>query len=104
MKININGLTYSIIEVDDRHECLIMGDRVHFGMCDYKSQIIYLMQGVTREQKLKVLIHEITHAFLCSYGMYVKRNYNVEELCEFVAYNSKTIVDLAEGYFEEEGK
>lgn len=100
INVSFNGLDYEIKEVEeDSPHLLGEDDRYHFGMCNNKEQVIYLMKTVSEEQKKRVLTHELTHMFLNNFGMFCKESYSVEELCEFTAYNAPKIMQATIDYF-----
>ncbi len=57
-KINVLGHTYRIIEKPKMSE-----SAGHDGLCDATNKIIYLDKGLHKEDKLRVLMHEIMHAY-----------------------------------------
>lgn len=102
MRFEHNGLTYIILEVKENDERLMLNDETHFGMCNHKKQEIYLMETVNQQQKKRVLMHEVTHMFINTNGMYANTSFNQEQLCEFVAYNSIKILGVVEMYFKDD--
>lgn len=76
--IIINGVVWNIELVSPYHTKLIRrnGSR-SVGVCDKKTKTIYIRQGMTQDFTERVLIHEIFHAIVFSYG--IKMDLDTEE-------------------------
>ncbi len=85
--IKINGLIFTIlfnskVEID--------GVDV-LGKTDFITMQIYIRKNTPIEHQRKILMHELTHAYIYSYGFdYVELN--TETMCEFVANYSDAII------------
>ena len=97
-KVEINGLTYTIKEVDTIEE--IDGKKV-IGLTKYIEQEILLLKIISDELKAVTLKHELTHAFLWAYGFGAMEELPIEIVCDFVAIYSKKIDNICGMYFEE---
>ena len=76
---NLNGIDWVITFVSPNHPALYRSDgSLSIGACDNITKIIYLNLYLEEKQMRKVLIHEITHAAMFSYG--VSLTYDQEEL------------------------
>ena len=83
LKININ--TYKIIIVDENDNNLKMEDGCyHFGVCDMKNKIIYLMRNLPKDSLFYTIKHELTHAYIDSYG-FLQVDYTDEIIADFIA-------------------
>lgn len=103
MIIKINTLNYKIIEVDeiDKSE----DGKQTIGYTDYINQKILLLKHLSQEQKRITLRHELTHAFLWSYGLgAMYEELPLEIVCDFVGIYSGEIVEIANKYMKEELK
>ena len=70
MKVKIKDLEYEIIEEGDGDKVYKDKDnQMRLGLCEYRQQKIYLLKDMTFDRKKRVLIHELTHAFIEAYGM-----------------------------------
>lgn len=101
MKIRINGLLWTIEEVDTRSQELVLNGNSCFGVCQYVNQRILIDNSIKDDKKCQTLKHELTHAFLYCYMLDKKDTFNEEELCEFVALYSEEINLIVSGYYNE---
>ena len=100
MKVKIKDLEYQIIEEDDGEKVYKDKDnQMRLGLCEYLSTKIYLLKDMTIERKKRVLIHELTHAFIEAHGIFIQK-FNEEQVCEFMAVYSHEINVICEKYFE----
>lgn len=63
------------------------------GVCDLKNHCIYINENAQGEFLKKILLHEITHAFIYSYGLsfdYLKEEY----LADFIASYGEEILSI----------
>ena len=100
MNIDINGQSWSIIEVDEKDDRLKVDDKECWGTCKYDCQHIYLCKQAMLGKKKQTLIHELSHAFVYEYLLKIQESYDNEDLCEFVAKYGERIVLSANKYFE----
>ncbi len=98
MKVKIKDLEYEIIEEGDGDK-VYKDNQMRLGLCEYRQQKIYLLKDMTFDRKKRVLIHELTHAFIEAYGMLGE--FNEEQVCEFMAVHSREINDICDKYFGE---
>ena len=99
--INLNGHEYGVIFEEPDSDNLKTDeedDTYNFGVCHYKTQLIYIANNLNDHMTKFTLIHEITHALICSIGMHAHRNdFDSEDVCEFVAANAENIIRHADG-------
>lgn len=98
MTININGLKWTIEEVETRSSELIVNGVSCFGVCKFLTQEILIDNSLKEDKQFQTLKHELTHAFLYCHLLDKKDNYTEEELCEFVAMYSEPIINIAKTY------
>lgn len=68
----INGDYWRIALVSANHPTLIRSDgSATIGCCDDIDKTIYIFKDLNREMFKKVLCHELTHAAMFSYGIYM---------------------------------
>lgn len=99
--MNVNGLNWKIVFTENDND-LIVNSSVRLGVTDRNRLTIYLYDGLKGKLLRKVLIHELTHAWLFSY------DYNLdveteEMLCEFLDTYAESIIDEADEYLENKG-
>lgn len=103
MNFNINGFKWEIKEVPEKtikdflqqqqDEKIISA----FGLCNYKTHVIWIDEAMCAEQKLQTLAHELTHCYMWSIGVRCDE-YPEEILCD-MAYNlTKFIYETIEKY------
>lgn len=67
-----------------------------FGECHYKDLEIQLLQGMSYEIKRRTLIHEVTHAFIFSYGL-DSCEMDEEFICRFMEAHAQKILETVDG-------
>lgn len=84
MKIEINNLTWEIefVERDSKFLKLDDPDLVNAGITDRHDLKIYIDQSLSDDMIQRTIIHELTHAFIFSYGY--SDMMNEEEICKFI--------------------
>lgn len=99
--MNINGLNWKIVFTENDND-LIVNSSVRLGVTDRNRLTIYLYDGLKGKLLRKVLIHELTHAWLFSYD-YDLDVETEEMLCEFLDTYAENIIDEADEYLENKG-
>lgn len=97
--VTINGLKWKIKFTDKEHDLIVNGV-VRLGVADRNRLTIYLFDGLYGKMLRKVLIHELTHAWLFSYD-YVLDVDTEEMLCAFVDTYAEDILHYADVYLSE---
>lgn len=84
MKIEVNNLTWEIEFVERDSEFLKLDDPdlVNAGVTDRHDLKIYIDQSLSNDMIQRTIIHELTHAFIFSYGY--SDMMDEEEICQFV--------------------
>lgn len=95
----MNGITWKIRYVSPRSPYLQRSNGTYtFGMCDGLNHEIYLSNALHGAFLRKVLIHEVCHSAVFSYG--VEMDLMQEELlCEFVSNYGDEIFSVVDGAF-----
>ena len=96
--VHINGLIWKI-EFTDNEQDLLVDEVVRLGVTDRNEQKIYLYNGLYGKELRKVLIHELTHAWLFSYGYRLDREIE-EMLCSFLDSHAEDILLKADFLME----
>ncbi len=70
---------------------------------DFKNLKIYIGNEAKGNdtQLMYHLRHEVTHAYLYSYGFKTRESFTVEELCDFIGTNAEKILALSDQLFKE---
>ena len=97
MEVKLNTFNYKIKIVDRDYEGLLMPDGYYrFGVTNFKDKEIYIANNLKDKTMANTLIHELTHAFIDSYG-FLQVEWNDEIVADFVAtYLEKIIEALTE--------
>ena len=76
-------------------------DKEKFGTTRYLTQEIQVLDSLSKEEKLRTLIHELTHAFMSSYGFGQIDEWTTEVVCDFISTYADSIVRLADSIIKE---
>lgn len=104
----INGIEWNIAKAPSGSEALInQTDSRYCSLASTYNQTctIYLDERMPKDQFKRVLMHELTHAFIDSMGFQTDDNdypMNLEQVANFVAAHSEKIVKMANRYMERE--
>ena len=95
----INGKTWYIRLVQSDSSMLMRSDGSYtVGMCDRETQTIYISELLQGKFLRKVLIHEVCHSAMFSYG--IDMSVEQEELfCDLVATYGDEIFDVVDNLF-----
>ena len=95
----INNKTWNIRLVRSDSPMLIRGDGSYtVGMCDRTTQTIYISNLLQGKFLRKVLIHEICHSAMFSYG--IDMSVEQEELfCDLIATYGDEIIGIVDNVF-----
>lgn len=98
MEIKINGMTYKVELVDD------VGLEGCIGSFDLEKQVIQIEKSLSKEQRRRTFIHELTHAYIWCYG-FSDVKFENETLCNFIGnyleQMHKHLKDFIKNYEEE---
>lgn len=83
-KLKINGLLWKIFYVHNGDENLKLDGVDCMGITYFKEQQIYLDSDMSRDLFRKTVIHELTHAFLFSFGHHLECDEAEEAVCDFL--------------------
>lgn len=98
----INGKVWHIIHVPPFNRILQRTDGSYtVGVCDNNTKIIYLSSDLEGDFLNKVLCHEITHAVMFSYDVYLDF-YEEELVADLIATYGKEIIEITEKIFNKE--
>lgn len=88
--IHINNLKWKVYFVGkDNNEIILDGD-LCMGITKFMELKIFIQKGMLKSLIERTIRHELTHAYLYSYGIN-KDEYSLEEVCNFVETYGKDI-------------
>lgn len=97
--ININGETWRILLVSPNHPALWREDGSYtIGCCDDLVKTIYIYEGLNDYYLKKVLCHELVHACMYSYNVYLN-DYQEEIIADLIATYGQEIMDITNTIF-----
>lgn len=83
MNININGVSWNVIYTSDYNNLKRSDGIITLGVTDVRLKTIYVYSNLNSYMRRKVLIHELTHAFIFSYDYCLPLDQE-EFICSFV--------------------
>ena len=96
----INGITWYMIRVRSDSPMLMRSDgSITVGMCDRETQTIYVSDALHGRFLRKVLLHEICHSAMFSYGidMFVDQE---ELFCNLLSTYGDEIIAITDSVFK----
>lgn len=100
MKININNYSWDIIYTSDSNNLKRSDGTITLGVTDINLMTIFIYSNLDNYMRSKVLIHELTHAYMFSYNYYIPldqeeficsfiENYAIDIInqCDYILYN-----------------
>ena len=96
----INGITWHMIRVRSDSPMLMRSDgSITVGMCDRETQTIYISDALHGRFLRKVLLHEICHSAMFSYG--IDMSVDQEELfCDLLSTYGDEIIAITDSVFK----
>lgn len=96
----INGITWYMIRVRSDSPMLMRSDgSITVGMCDKETQTIYISDALHGRFLRKVLLHEICHSAMFSYG--IDMSVDQEELfCDLLSTYGDEIIAITDSVFK----
>ena len=96
----INGITWYISRARSDSPMLMRSDgSITVGMCDREAQTIYISDALHVRFLRKVLLHEICHSAMFSYG--IDMSVDQEELfCDLLATYGDEIIAITDSVFK----
>lgn len=98
--ININGVIWNIIFISPYSNLLKRSDgSVTVGMTDCDTKMICIADNVYGEFLRKVLCHELTHAYIYSYGIFLDIAQE-EMVCDLLATYARDIIRITDEVYK----
>lgn len=96
---SIGGVRWNIRYVSRTNPLLRRSDGVYtLGVTDLNSRSVFIAKGLGRQLNRKVLIHEVCHAAMFSYGIRISLE-EEEFVCDFVASHGEEIISVVDSIF-----
>lgn len=95
MHVLINNVQWRLLLTDNTEDLKRTDGSITLGVTDLNMMTIYLWKGLKGSMLRRVLIHELSHAFIFSYEYYL----TVEEeefLCSFIDTYADSILSEAD--------
>ncbi len=93
MKIDIYGIPYTIELVDEKDERLLLDDYYRAVLANRRNSKIYISNNLKNDVMFKrVLLHELTHAFIYASGM-VQVEWKEENVADFIEAHLEKIYE-----------
>lgn len=97
--ININGEDWRLISASRNHPALIRSDgSATIGVCDDGLKCIFIAKDLDANLFKKVLCHELTHAAMFSYNVYMTIEQE-EIVADLIATYGQEIIDMTNRIF-----
>lgn len=98
--ININGEEWRVKLVSPLHPSLKRQDGFYtLGCCDDNKKIIYISDDVSDDYLKKVLCHELTHAAMFSYDVFLTEEQE-ELIADLIATYGQEIISMTNLLFD----
>lgn len=95
MKTTINGIEWKIVLTTNTENLKRSDGSITLGVTDLNVLTIFLWKGLKDDMFRKVLIHELSHAFIFSYDYYLTLE-EEEFLCSFIDTYAEDIIHEAD--------
>lgn len=96
MRFQVNGVYWNVVFVNSNSNDLRRDDgTITLGVCDNNVKCIFISNALRGLLYERVLIHELTHAWIFSYGIYLSLEQE-EFVCEFVSHYGRSILNMAD--------
>ena len=95
----INGIRWDIRLVDPRNSIFITSDNYYtIGVCDLLTKTIYLAENLEGSMLKKVICHELVHAAMFSYNVYLSLEQE-EIIADIIATYGEEIINTTNKVF-----
>lgn len=91
MVVNINGYKWTIVYTHNKRDLSRNDGTLTFGVTDNRKMCIYLYDRLSLYMRQKVLTHELVHAWIFSYGIYLSVKQE-EFICSFIDTYGRDII------------
>ena len=95
MDVVINGIIWHVYLTNNQNNLMTSYGQITFGVTDVNNKTIYIYSKLNDYMLNKVLIHELTHAWIFSYNYYLTID-EEEFLCSFIDTYANDILNEAD--------
>ena len=95
MKIIVNGIVWKIKYTHNRYDLSRDDGTLTWGVTDRSTQEIFIYDRLSPYMRQKVLTHELVHAWIFSYGIYLDVEQE-EFVCSFIDTYAREIIAKAD--------
>lgn len=95
MKVRINDIEWNIVFTNNTEELQRSDGSVTFGVTDVNLLEIFIWSSLRGRMLRKVMIHELSHAFIFSYGYFLTLE-EEEFLCSFIDTYAEDIIEYTD--------
>ena len=95
MVIDINGIQWNVISTNDVDNLKRPDGSITLGVTDIPCRTIFLWAGLTGRMLRKVVIHELSHAFVFSHEYELSLD-EEEFICSFIDTHAIDILSMAD--------
>lgn len=95
MRVEINNIEWDIIFTNDTDDLKRSDGSVTFGVTDVNVLSIFIWSSLRGRILRKVMIHELSHAFIFSYGYFLTLE-EEEFLCSFIDTYAEDIIEYTD--------
>ena len=96
MKIYINNHSWHVYKAAATDPVLMVDGLSCRGTTWCDQQEIYIAKEINKDSAMRVIRHELVHAYLYSTQMNVPKKFTEEDLCEFIACWGEEIMNKAD--------
>lgn len=100
MKVRINDIEWNIVFTNNTEELQRSDGSVTFGVTDVNLLEIFIWSSLRGRMLRKVMIHELSHAFIFSYGYFLTLE-EEEFLCSFIDTYAEDIISYTDSILTE---
>ena len=95
MRVRINDIEWNIVFTNNTEELQRSDGSVTFGVTDVNLLEIFIWSSLRGRMLRKVMIHELSHAFIFSYGYFLTLE-EEEFLCSFIDTYAEDIIEYTD--------
>lgn len=95
MSVTINGYVWEIIYTHNDNDLMRSDGTITLGVTDLNTMCIYIYDHLSKYMQQKVMTHELVHAWIFSYGIYLSVD-EEEFICSFIDTHGRDIIKQAD--------
>ena len=100
MRVEINNIEWDIIFTNNTDDLKRSDGSITFGVTDVNVLGIFIWSSLRGRMLRKVMLHELSHAFIFSYGYYLTLE-EEEFLCSFIDTYAEDIISYTDSILTE---